>query len=611
MPSNELQSNEMLCPKCGAMLAPDTNFCGVCGAGIDAAGAAGAAASGVAGAGAYAAGAAQASAPPSAFPPAPYPAPGQAPPPAPGAAPIYAQAPTPPLTYPTTPAPKKLGFKQLLAIGIAAVVVIAAVIGGFAAFGGNSYSKAEANFLASLGNGLPILSDKGRKITFSAEYEPEGELTEIISAMELSGIFSQLGKNASAELELSLDGAKFEFDALFDGSDLALSLPELLGTNWIKLAMLGDSGVDGGGSIDLSLLDQKKLDKTAANIFKAYYTLAKDAAEVTKGKELTGGDVAVKCDEYVITFDEQLIYALAQAAIAEVRANQNLMDFIDACGEAASYESRYNSTQDRWVESNSWDGIDRIMEDLEDAIDELMDDLDGDEGDRLFRMTVWIKGSKVIGRKIDRVAANLFSLDYRMLSSGSKAYFDANSTVPGGSASLSGKFEKSGGSWSGTPTLRIQSSASSGRNMEVFSMRANCKELKLSDGKAVGSIRLTGDASDGYGDSYSYDINLALDRNERKQQVIVVDGKITDPSDEASKLGELTLAYGVESIGNLAISMPREDDTLVINRPAEADQAIVAEMREQLGIVYDKYSDNSFLRGLLGNAIYGIEDSLY
>ncbi|MDR1060880.1 MAG: hypothetical protein LBL83_06655 [Clostridiales bacterium] len=499
----------------------------------------------------------------------------------PSPAPAYTQAPPPPFAPAPPPAPKKRGFKPLVAIIIAAVALAGVAVGGFALFGGNSYAKAEANFFSSLSKTSPLFSDKGYKATFIADYAPKGELAEYVSEMELNGAFSQLGQNASAELHFNHDGITVELDALFDGRELAFSLPDL-STYWMKLAMLGASD-EYDDAMGLGQLDQKKLGKSVENILKTYFELSEGAAEVTKGKELSGGGVTVKCDEYVIDFNQQMVYSLAQAAITEFRANQNLMDFIDAYGESVGYYSYYNG--ERFIEGNNWGGIDKYIDDIEDDIQDMLDDLDGDDGRRLFRMTAWVKGNKLIGRKIDRVADYDLSLDYRTLSSGDKTYFETNGGYEDGSASLSGAFEKSGGSWSGTPRISLKDY----NGDEVFSMRATCKDLKLSDGKLVGSIKLSGDISD-Y-DSYSYNFSLAFDRKD-KQQLLTVSGRITDEYSDSYDIGELTLAYGVESIGNLPISMPREDDCIVINRASEANQAIAEAMRKQIQGASGRYENN-------------------
>jgi hypothetical protein len=513
----------MQCPKCGATLAPNTKFCGTCGTNIE-----------------------------------------------------EARAATDTASVSAPPARPKTRNLKLLIIAVVAVAIVVIGIGGISALASSSYLKAEANFFASLANGLPVGQDKGYKSSFSVDYAPEGEIAEEISDIALSGSISQLGQNASAELDFSYDGDVItNLIAAFDGTGVAVQLPEF-SDYWLKLVMS-----DENSDIDFSQLDQKKLEKSVSNVLKSYFKLVEKVSEVEKGVELSGGDVTVKCDEYVIEFNEQLVLTLAQTCIDELQANKNLMDFIDSYGESSA--------------GSYWDGIDEYLDDAEEEITDALDELDGDEGERLFRMTVWIKGKDVIARSIDKVSGGDFEFSYKTLKNSKNAYIEFKGEMEyEGSFALTGSFEKSGGGWSGTPKLTLKSDYGE----ETITLKAKCEELNISDGKVTGSIKFSGDAPyELFYESFAYDFTIKLDKK-GNQQVVILSGEIEEGGVDYD-LGELTIAYGVEENSKLSIDMPDENDCVIIDDYSEENEERSWEMQEQLEAAYDELDGNDVAQAII------------
>ncbi|MDR1061480.1 MAG: hypothetical protein LBL83_09815 [Clostridiales bacterium] len=140
----------MICPQCGAELAPDTRFCGICGGKIDIA-----AADGAASAGAPASGAAPTQAPSSVPTPAPSPAS--------GAAPIYAQAPTPASTG--GKAKFEVARLKKFAIPVVAVIVaVAAAVVLWSFFGPSKYEQNKFVYSVDWDDDAIVIRQPGGKI---------------------------------------------------------------------------------------------------------------------------------------------------------------------------------------------------------------------------------------------------------------------------------------------------------------------------------------------------------------------------------------------------------------------------------------------------------------
>ncbi|MDR2357139.1 MAG: hypothetical protein LBD92_03500 [Oscillospiraceae bacterium] len=525
-------------------------------------------------------------------------------------APTFARE-TPPTTGSRVP-------RLFIGIGATVIVVVTAVVFVASAFAGNSYQKAELNFIKALTSAGPAAAVKdGGVVDFTAEYSPAGWMDDYldISDMSLAGSLAWAGQELAANLTLTSGGEKVsDIVYAYDGSEMTLALPDL--TDYYLRLLSGEA--DSGAGFDFSELDQKKLEATMTEIAKTYFDVANDISEVEKGVELTGGGLTVKCDKYTMNFTEDAVARIVLTAIAELRKNDNLLAFI-ASAAALQYGGYYDA--------------DDILEEIEDALDEAEDyfsDLDGDS--RLFRMVVWTSGGRVAARKIDRlenlsgavlsyknmaVKKDSFieidgSLDYygsMSLTATKKASefeIEADINAGGVSMSLEGDFEKAGGAWSGSAELNVTDYYSS---YTVVSSKIKCSDLKFSGGRLQsGAVSVKGTVDD----DAAFDFDLTLGGSGGKR-TIAVEGEIADYG-ERYDMGEFTLTYSTEKKGKPSI--PKYNESLAVDlndysSDENADRAY--DMAEQLRdeLYDDAYDDNEFVGELLYELWRAVDDIGY
>ncbi|MDR3209585.1 MAG: hypothetical protein LBT36_03045, partial [Oscillospiraceae bacterium] len=451
---------------------------------------------------------------------------------------------------------------KALIIGVMSVLVVAAaVVTALTLLAGSSYQKAELNFLKSLASAVPTEAAAGARLDFSADYSPSDVMRENLAFPQVSlfGSISAAGQRAAASLGVSAGGAELsDILVTLDGSAATLSVPDL--TEYYLRWALGGEETD---SLDLTSLDQKKLQTTLTGIAKTYFKLADEIAEVEKGVELTGGATTLKCDVYTLAFTEDVVAKLGTAIIEELRANDNLMDFIVTVMAAQGYEL----------------DADDLDDELDNALDEL-EELDGNT--RLFRMTVWVSGNAVVARKFDKFeGAGDVTFSYQYLTKGKTAHYELKLTAEDTDISFAGDFERSGESWSGTPKLTIKDNY---YDEEILSLKLKCTDLRNDDGIITGTNNLTGSFDD---ETFLIDFNLDLGKR-GTQQTITVSGAISDDYEEID-VGELTLSYGTEKIDE--VDMPRLDASRAVVPGDYSDENVLRS--EAMANELDAYMENA------------------
>jgi hypothetical protein len=499
---------------------------------------------------------------------------------------VSASGHAPPVT-PKPPVKPKIHIPKIfITIGAVAVVVIVAAVIAIPALAGNSYQRAEANFLKTITGVLPAVSSAGGgKLDFTAGYSPARWMQDEVDIpdMGLAGTLAYTEQQLAANLAFTSDGDKVSDIAFaYDGDAVTLALPEL--TQYFLRFPIGGGDSDAG--IDMSKLDQKKLENTLTEIAKTYFKVTKDISEVEKGAELTGGGVTVKCDKYTIVFTEETVSQILLAAIGELRKNDNLMDFIASIGAASS---------------NGYYDADEISDEIEDALDELEDMLsDFDDDDRLFRMTVWIKGGEVISRKIDKIPDSNATFSYQKLLTKNAAYYEFEAKIDSrNSASLTGEFEKSGGAWNGTAKVSIKEYGD-----EFVAAKIKCSSIKFSGDQIQGEVGVSGDFA--YEDiSFDFDVALGKDGS---RQTVKIGGDIEETYyGEKYDIGELTLSYAYDKGGKP--SMPKYDDRYAVDPSDYEDEDNIdraSDMAEELRDLLDdgEFEDNELLEELVWELWY-------
>jgi hypothetical protein len=440
--------------------------------------------------------------------------------------------------------PKRKFPKSIVTIAVAAVVVVALALVAVNALSGGGYKGAEMSAVKSaIEPLLKSFEGKGRKLELDVDYKAGAnvvaETDGMLESLGFSGTISAFEVTALADFILSLNGDDINGSASYTSEVATLSLPDF--TDYYLIAPLYPQDDETLGF--LADLDVAKAQKTVAAVLEHYFTVTKSDMEVEKGVELSGGDITVKCDKYTINFTYGMLDAWARFAIKEIRKNKNLMETITLMLEAngAPFDAE--------------EALDELELELEDQADYI----DADE--RLFRMSVWVKGNEILGRDIDHIIElSDLKFSYRYLENNSNKHLNISVTTPyDGVGSLKGDLKKEGGAWNGTLKFTVSDDSSYYGTDAVLTLKFS--DLKVSGSsldsmkyegtiKATTSGTLDGDSVEG--------VNVTLKfSNDGKGQTIVLSGNAMDVD-----IGKLTLTYKIDSIGSL--KLPKLDEDLGI-----------------------------------------------
>jgi hypothetical protein len=249
--------------------------------------------------------------------------------------------------------------------------------------------------------------------------------------------------------------------------------------------------------------------------------------------------------------------------------------------------------------------MDEAMDDLLDTLDELEDELaDIDERDRFLRMTVWVDGGEIIGRKIDKVMDADFELSYRRLVDGKAAYYEARVDADGESALMEGEFTKSGKAWNG----EMEFSVKYGYYGDMVAFTALCEGIEFSDGIITGDINISGEFDGG---GYC-DLDVSLGKS-GKSQTITVQGEVSNGYEEID-IGAATLTYSVGDINRLKTDMPSDANYGVIVGDYSDDNADIGEaLLEELEALAEEYDDDgdNFMYSVIEVIYYFVDDLVW
>jgi hypothetical protein len=473
--------------------------------------------------------------------------------------------------YLETPPAKRSRLPKLLIAVCAALAVIAVAAFAVPALAGNSYQKTEARFLSSLLSAAPVGAEKGRRVDFSLQYEPgPGEEFGHINTLLLSGSISAAGSDALADFSL-LSGGKKVSDFIFASGDsgIALSAPDL--TRYFLLlpsAYAADYGVDFGS------LDGEALSKTLSDILLEYFRLTKDAVETEKGMTLSVNGVDVKCDKYTIAFTEQMTAELMLSAINEIRANPNLMEFIQ------------NIVEQQYYYGYGDFNIDEALREVESELRET------DGAAVLFRMTVWAANGVIAARKIDDIAGSDVTIYYESRSTDARRHAAFEMRGDGAELSFAFDAEKIGGVWNGVSELTVTDTYFNETELRV---RADYQGVARSEKSVSGRV----DVACELGDGSTITLGAALG-GEGDRQRVKIDGAINDGY-FTYELGALTLTYAASDIDT--VKMPPLDENYAVRADDYSDENFrrAETMTDELLLLAEDYEDSGdlFISGLL------------
>jgi hypothetical protein len=474
---------------------------------------------------------------------------------------------------------RRVKAKWFIVAAAAVVVVAAGAVFAIPALGANAYQRAEIAFFQGLVPKVPLTTDEGAEVEFDISYEPSGDVAYLgVPDIALSGGMSYAGQNAAANFSMVADGETVSnIEAVFDGSELKLSAPDVT-RYYLRWALGGAYPTD---AVDFSSLDEKKLETSIAAVVKEYFRVTGELAEVEKGVQLSGGGVSVKCDKYTIGFTEDAVAQIGLAAVKELRANDELKEFI--CGIVLQQNRYYYDDYD----------MDDMMSDFEDMLDEAEETLATLGGDgRLFRMTVWIDNGKVVARKLDRIqGADGVELSYRYIRTENAVNIEAGINFNDGSVSLKGDFEKSGGAWSGTSRLTVVDPYSG----EIASFKADCDGVRFSEKQLSGEINISGSLYD----EAVCELKMTFD-TDGVRQTARIEGEIGSDY-ETYDIGVLSLSYSYKSINKVNVSGSADPRYgVIIDDYSDDNLERAAAMSDELYTLRSsKYSDNSLMQELL------------
>ena len=488
----------------------------------------------------------------------------------------YTQAPVLQEQYPQSPTPppqktKKPIPKFAFIITAAVVVVVIAAILFVPALAGNSYEKAEADFLGTFSSLFGLGESKGNALSLTLGYTPSSEFEGFIPDLKANAEFSYAANQATGSISLSSS----EFKSLsamfgFDGSEITIQFPEI--TKYYLSALIPSDD----DTFDLNTLDQKKLSTTLDNISKAYHKAIEDVIQTEKNVELTGGNASVKCDMYSIVFTEELIGKLLSEVVKEVRKNTNLMDFITSVLGSANYDAQ-----------------DMLYE-----LEDLVADMTGTS--RLLRMQVWVKSNKVIARTIDRIQGTDMELSYQFLTTNNCIYIDARIRDKDIEYfRLRGSLDKSGGAWSGKVDLVVnEDDYWYGGETTILTATARFENIKKSGNIYTGDIRLSGEFGD-YGSGLN--LRATLDKKDNNQSIKLT-GSMSDGNSDID-LGELIITYSNKSISKVTLQNLDGNMAVYLDEYSEINSEIAADMADD---IYDYYYAND--EGIVGELLYMLWD---
>jgi len=421
-------------------------------------------------------------------------------------------------------------------IGAAAIVVIVlAVILAVSATAGGSYEKAELAFIKSL---TQVTETAGQKTQFSVAYEPSAELAPILGDISLAGTLSMLDTTAFADFILTANGDAVHMIAGYDENAITLSLPEI--SEYYFKYIVGEEV-----NFNTSELDMAELKKMLTPIMEEYFKLTNDAAVEEKNVNLTAGGITVKCTTYTIDFTYDMLDKLARTAIAELRKNDNLKEYLYATLGTPSYGYDF----------------DDMLDELESALDEAKAYMDTKAA--LFRMTVWTDGNTIVAREISNIMGfpgAKFTI--QLLTTGKAAYVNiALSGIMGNSElfSIRGNLEKNGDAWSGTIKGNLTIDGYYGTD---FSITADLTDVKRSGDKLSGDIKLTiGGIVDG--DNIGKIVTNASYSVAGGKQVIEISGAYTDVYSDRYDIGKLTISYSTDTVKSFDMPALSEKNAVI------------------------------------------------
>jgi hypothetical protein len=263
-----------------------------------------------------------------------------------------------------------------IACGVAAIIAVAVILITTA----DPYKKAETAHFAEV---LPVTSNMdfadGGSIAYNISFEPSDMVASMIGLPFTNiGVFGDLQYNSKSQY-LGINISE-------DDESVAADIYNDFAANKVLLTLPGISEyayeVETEETEELPEVDTVALIKTGTAISDKYFDIAKENGTYDTAL-LTNGGVDYKCDTFTLEFTGAMLDEFVVFAFDEIDKNESLTAYLEA---ALALDDR------DWAEEKE--------EIISGANDTLGDDLTDEV---LFKMTVYMKGGKILGREINEI----------------------------------------------------------------------------------------------------------------------------------------------------------------------------------------------------------------
>jgi hypothetical protein len=483
---------------------------------------------------------------------------------------------------------KKAIIAAIVGVTAAAAVAVFALAFMLPVFLLSPYQRAEMNFFKALTAQMPNVNE-GLQYDFSVGYRPSRDINNLLRDsfgddnftlpdITLSGTSRSLGQRSVTEGTLTVGRDIIDAVWAVDGTEMMFGVPTIT-QYYLRYVADPDNFRRTNTELDI-----KQLERNMTNIAKAYFELADRIARVDKGATVSGGGITfTNTTSYEMTFMERDVLELLLFAMRELQNNKNLMDWLD--DNVPTYGGRRFSRE-----------FDDMIRDLE------REARNSRSNDVLFRMTVWVHRGQIVQRRLDRFMDNNdLEIEYRQLVNRTNAFYELRVEYETRWDStriiVSGNFTKSGGTWSGNGRATFATRYGSG-NWDSQDVNIDVRNFRMVRDIFEGSITVSADWEDWWGDEQGFVVTLALDRNGRTQLAeltadITVDGDRYD-------LGRLTMSYSQATIKTLNMPSWSSNREVLIGGYDGRWEDLYRDLLE----VEERYAENDNL--IMEGFVYGL-----
>lgn len=254
---------------------------------------------------------------------------------------------------------------------------------------------------------------------------------DVLVAMEGNNIYEELGVKLN---DIDIISAELFMD--YVAKEMTMRFPELSTAYLSQSLDMSEYGVEsfnmGGYNDFLKLLASDRTTDFAKRYTKIFTDEVKDV-ELTKGENLTVGDITVKANKLTITFSEETLTNIANKVLEEAKDDKYLFDLV----------SSFGVTKEQYVSE-----IDKALADVKSPLS----DFESDE--EIIIMNVYVDGEgNEIGQnlKFKDYGNDIAEFGYSNVEQNNKGEYEFYVTDPASSSSISvsGDYTNNNGAYTG------------------------------------------------------------------------------------------------------------------------------------------------------------------